>query len=230
MSGVNGKISAHPGEGRRPYRSRLRADQAAATRSSILEAALAEFTERGYPGTTVGAVARRAGVAVDTVYTAVGRKPQLLREVVESAISGVDHAVPAEEREYVHRIRAAGTAREKIAIYADSVTAILPRMAAIYRMLRSAAPSEPESAGVWREISERRAGNMRLFVADLRAAGGVRTDMGTDALADVVWLLAGTETWLSLVEERGWSPGRFRAWLIDAWERLLLDAAPGQEG
>ncbi len=25
-----------------------------------------------------------------------------------------------------------------------------------------------------------------------------------------------------LVYERGWSPGRFRAWIVDAWTRLLL--------
>lgn len=223
MTHVNGKITAGAQGRRRPYTSRVRADQAAATRTSILEAAFAEFTAHGYPGTKVAAVARRAGVAVDTVYAAVGPKPQLLRAVVESAISGQDHAVPAEERDYVLRIRAARTTREKIAIYAAAVAEIQPRMARVYRMVRSAAPSEPEAAGIWQAISDRRAHNMRLFVADLRAAGGVREDMDDDTLADVVWLLGGTETWLALVEDRGWEPQRFEAWLAESWSRLLLD-------
>lgn len=226
MTHVNRQIEAEaPAGRRRPYASRVRADQAAATRASILEAALAEFTAHGYPGAKVAAVARRAGVAVDTVYAAVGPKPQLLRAVVESAISGVDHAVPAEERDYVLRIHAARTAREKIAIYANAVAEIQPRMARVYRMLRSAAPSEPDAAGIWQEISDRRARNMRLFVAELRTAGGVRDDMDDDALADVVWLLGGTETWLALVDDRGWAPQRFEAWLAESWTRLLLDEA-----
>ena len=64
---------------------------------------------------------------------------------------------------------------------------------------------------------------MRLFFADLRSAGGVRADMDDHALAEIVWLLGGTETWLALVEGRGWEPQRFEAWLAETWTRLLLE-------
>jgi AcrR family transcriptional regulator len=63
----------------------------------------------GYAVTTVADIARRARVAVDTVYAAVGRKPALLREVLETAISGSDEAVPAEQRDYVARVRGNGS-------------------------------------------------------------------------------------------------------------------------
>ena len=72
----------------RRYRSPRRAEQAAATRARIVDAARHLVVEQGYAATTVSQVAARAGVAVDTVYAAVGRKPELLRQVLETAISG----------------------------------------------------------------------------------------------------------------------------------------------
>ena len=75
----------------RRYNSLRRKEQASATRGAVLAAARELFVGDGYRSTTVNAIARRAGVAVDTVYAAIGRKPDLLREVVESAISGTGH-------------------------------------------------------------------------------------------------------------------------------------------
>ncbi len=63
------------------------------------------MVERGYRATTVTAVVATADVHVDTVYALVGRKPVLLRELIEQALSGTDCAVVAEERDYVRAIR-----------------------------------------------------------------------------------------------------------------------------
>lgn len=43
-------------------------------------------------------IAGTAGVSVDTVYASVGRKPALLKELVETSLSGTEVAVPAHER------------------------------------------------------------------------------------------------------------------------------------
>jgi AcrR family transcriptional regulator len=86
-------------KGTRRYTSAVRAEQAAATRRAVLQAARDLFAEHGYAGTSITAIAARAGVAVDTVYAAAGRKPALLRELVEISLSGTDHAIPAEERD-----------------------------------------------------------------------------------------------------------------------------------
>src|SRR5262249_59772764 len=90
---------------RKPYHSPRRAEQAIATRRAVLDAARELFIEQGYAVTTVADIARRARVAVDTVYAAVGRKPALLREVLETAISGSDQAVPAGQRHHVAPLR-----------------------------------------------------------------------------------------------------------------------------
>jgi len=159
------------------------------------------------------------------VYATLCRKPALLREVVETAISGGDQAVPAEQRNYVARVRAATTARGKIEAYVAGLVDIQPRLAPVYLALRDAAATDADSAALWSEISGRRAANMRLFAADLRSTGELRPDLPDDEVADVVWSMNGPEYWTLLVVDRGWEPERFAAVLVDAWTRLLTTTA-----
>jgi AcrR family transcriptional regulator len=206
---------------RRRYRAPQRTERAAATRRAVLDSATELFTTRGYTSTTVAQIARRAGVNVDTLYAAVGRKPALLREVVEAAISGQDRAVPAEDRDYVRSIWAAPTAGEKIDIYAAAIVEMSPRTAPVFRALRDAAAGDPVCAALHFEIIRRRAANIRLFAANLRATGKLRADLSDDEVADIVWSMS-AEYYSLLVHDRGWTPQRFGAHLADAWRRILL--------
>jgi AcrR family transcriptional regulator len=208
--------------GSRSYRSRVRTEQARTTRASVLAAAHDLFVGQGYTATTISQVAERAGVAVDTVYATVGRKGELLRTVVESAISGEDHAVAAEDRDYVRRVRAAATAEEKIDLYADAIAAMAPRTAPIFAALRAAAPGDAACRALHAEITGRRARNMRLFAADLRATGSLRPELSDDEVGDIVWATNSAEYYQLLVVERGWTTERFRLHLRDVWRRLLL--------
>lgn len=217
MTLVTGEV-----KGRRRYRSAVRTEQAAATRRAVLRAARDLFAEHGYAGTSISAIAARAGVAVDTVYASAGRKPALLRELVETSISGTDRAVPAEQRDYVVRMRAAATAREMIAIYATAIAEIGVRMAPVHRALVEASSTDADCAALRSEISARRAANMRVLAAELRSTGEVRPDLGDEEVADILWSMNSAEYRALLVGERGWTTERFGSWLADAWTRLLL--------
>ena len=206
----------------RSYRSPLRNEQARQTRRAILAAARTLFTERGYAATTIAEIAAKAGVAVDTVYAAVGAKPLLFRLLLETAISGTDEAVPAEERDYVRRIQSQPRARQKIETYAAAVRAIAERQGPLHLVLRDAATQAPELARIRDDIAARRAKNMRLFAKDLIATGDLRPDLDVDEIADVVWSMNSAEFYHLLVHERGWSPERFERWLADTWCRLFL--------
>ncbi len=209
-------------DGKRGYHSPRRAEQAAATRQAVLDAARELFVARGYAATTVADIAARARVSLDTVYASVGRKPALLRELIETALSGTGHAVPGVQRDYVTRIAAVTGAREKITIYAEAITAIQQRMAPTFLALRDAATTDRECADLWAEIADRRARNMLLFTADLRRTGELRGDLRDQQVADVIWSMNAAEYWVLLVHERGWTPQQFSDWLTDAWTRLLL--------
>src|SRR5262245_5440093 len=184
---------------RRAYDASSRRAAAEATRQGILRAARALFLRHGYTGTTMPAVARAAGVALDTVYASVGKKPALFRLLVETAISGRSEAVPAEERDYVHAIRAEPDAAEKLRIYAAAIGAIQPRLAPLFQILQTAAPLEPDLAVLWREISRRRAANMRLFAENLATTGSLRAELSLEMVADIIWSMNSPEFYLLLV-------------------------------
>jgi AcrR family transcriptional regulator len=207
-----------PGRVKRRYDATRRRQAAARTRAAILDAARQLFAERGYAATPMTAIADRAGVALDTIYASVGRKPELARLLIETAISGSSQAIPAEERDYVQAIRAAPDAETKIAIYASAMRGIAGRLAPVLSIIQQAA--EPELAVLWGQIADRRAANMRLFAADLAAVASLRVD--PDDAADIIWATNAPELYQLLVSQRGWSPERYEHFLADTWRRLLL--------
>jgi len=209
-----------PAPVKRRYDATRRRQAAARTRTAILDAARELFTERGYTATPMTAIAERAGVALDTVYASVGRKPELARLLIETAISGTDQAIPAEQRDYVRAVQAAPDAQTKIALYAAAVTAIAPRLALVLAIIQQAAHTEPELAALWDQIAQRRAANMRRFVADLSTVTPLRID--SSEAADIVWATNAAELYQLLVGQRGWSPQRYERFLTDTWRRLLL--------
>lgn len=66
-----------------------RQEQKAETRAAVLAAARSLFAERGFEGTTLKAVAQRAGVAVGTVFVHVPDKGALLVEALHDDLAGV---------------------------------------------------------------------------------------------------------------------------------------------
>ena len=209
----------------RRYHAPRRQEQARRTYLAILDAAGRLFVERGYAATTMSAVAEAAGVVLDTVYAAVGPKPVLFRLLVETAISGTEAPVPALERDYVRAVRAEPNPARKLAIYAQAVVRIQQRLAPLVQVLQQAAAGDAELRALWQEISERRAANMRLLAAELAATKTLRPELTVEEAADVLWSMNSPEFYLLLVGQRGWDPDRYRQWLADAWQRLLLRPA-----
>lgn len=207
---------------KRSYDNSTRLEQSNETRQAILDAARSQMLERGYRATTIADVARHASVHVDTVYTLVGRKPVLLRELIEHAISGTNEAIPAEQRDYVAAIRAEPEPRRKLAIYARATREIHARLAPLLLALRDASTTEPEARAIWDEISKRRALNMRELATDLSSAGGIRAGLSIAEAADTIWVTNSAEVYVLLTAERGWKPHRYERWLVDTWTRLLL--------
>ena len=200
---------------KRPYDNSARLERSNETRQAILDAARFQMLERGYRATTIADIARRAGVHVDTVYALVGRKPVLLRELIEHAISGTDEAIPAERRDYVSAIRAEPDPRRKLAIYARATREIHARLAPLLLALRDASTTEPEARAVWEEISERRAMNMRELAKELNSVGGIRAGLSIAEAADTIWVTNSAEVYVLLTAERGWTPHRYERWLAD---------------
>ena len=210
-----------PGPVKRRYDATGRRQAAARTRTAILDAARDLFTERGYAATPMTAIADRAGVALDTVYASVGRKPELARLLIETAISGTDQAIPAEQRDYVRAIQAAPDAATKIAIYAAAITAIAPRMALVLGIIQQAAP---DRAGTGPAVGTRSpsAGPRTCAASSPTWPRSHPLRLDPDQAADIVWATNAAEIYQLLVGQRGWTPQRYEHFLADTWHRLLL--------
>ena len=73
---------------KRSYNSSRRTLQAAQTRDEVLRAGSELFRETGWTGTTLAAIAERAGVSVETVYKSFGVKAGLVRALYERGLAG----------------------------------------------------------------------------------------------------------------------------------------------
>ena len=82
----------------RTYNSTRRSRQAAQTREEIVTAAIELFGETGWAGTTLAAIAKRAGVAVETIYSGFGSKKGLLRAAMDVAVVGDVEEIPLADR------------------------------------------------------------------------------------------------------------------------------------
>jgi len=208
---------------RRSYDTAQRRLQSAASRQRIVDEARKLFLVEGYRTTTIADIASAAGVNPDTVYRLVGRKPMVLHELIEQALSGTDHAVAGADRSYVRAMATEPDPVVKLEIYAAAVREIHGRMAPLFVALRDASSTEPEAERVWKEIGERRAANMRKLVRDVRSAKKARYATSTSEAADTVWALNSAELYVMLTVERGWTPQQYERWLARSLRQVVLD-------
>src|SRR6478609_1787780 len=73
---------------KRPYDSSQRKEAAEATQARILDAAKFLFSRRGIDRVTIAEIAKRAGVAVSTVYALYSSKVGILRALMQAALFG----------------------------------------------------------------------------------------------------------------------------------------------
>src|SRR5689334_7082794 len=95
---------AEPVKRSRRYTSPLRSEQAANTRSAILDAAESLFLRDGYGQTAVAAIAREARVATKTVYLAFETKAGLLRALWNRRLRGGLEDVPVAEQDWYRAV------------------------------------------------------------------------------------------------------------------------------
>src|SRR6187401_936607 len=119
---------------KRSYNSSRRTLQAAQTREEVLRAASRLFSDTGWAGTTLAAIAEEAGVSVETIYNGFGSKKALLREAMDVAVVG-----DTEPLAYIERPEFAalgeGTLAERTARGVATVTVIHERSAGIWQAI-----------------------------------------------------------------------------------------------
>jgi AcrR family transcriptional regulator len=216
---------------KRRYQSTLRGAQAKSTREAVIAAAARLFAEQGYAATSIEEIAAASGVSRATVFTSVGGKPKILKTALDVAIVGDDEPISLPERPRSKAIRAEPDPRKYLALYAELVTEMDGRLASIHEVVRGAAGVDPDARALWEShLAQHRQGAANV-ISDLMRKGGIREGLDAEAAADIVWLL-GPGAYHMLVNRRGWSPDRFRAWLAETFISQLLpdEHSPSQRG
>jgi len=203
---------------RRPYRSTLRQEQAAATRERVLDAALASFREQGYAASSVRQIAERAGVAVQTLYQTWGSKPALVdgllgRVKEQIDIAGRFAAMSAGTREPTDLL--AGSARIT-RLYSEVGWDVL-------ELVRVVAPEQAEVAAAWEEGEASRYRGQTRVVRWVAQADALRSGLRIARAADTLWSLSAHDVYRLFVAHRANSPAAFERWLYETTVELLLD-------
>ena len=190
----------------------LRQAQGEVTRAQIVKAASDLFLSLGYLNTSVSAIAIEAGVALQTLYNAVGNKAALLSAVLDSAASGPKAPTPVPDfmRE---RSQEAASAQALLAVLADWFVEVHARTAAVCLVIRQAAAVDEEIAQFEQATGEQRLRNYGLAAAELRAWGAIPLGMSNDEVAAAIWAIGNPDVYRTLVLNLGWSIPAYRKWV-----------------
>ena len=190
-----------------------RAARARETRRRIIAAALRLFVADGYLPTTMNAIAREAGVAVQTLYLAFGSKASILSAALDVAIVGDDAPVPLIERPWVQELRAEADGRRGVALLCREVARLLSRVAPLHAAIR-AATGDADVARLLERDQRSRYTTLRHFVAILAAKPGFNAQMGEERAADIVYGLLSEAVYLLFCGDRGWPVADWTTWVI----------------
>jgi AcrR family transcriptional regulator len=177
------------------------------------------FLEYGYAGTTIEAISELSDVPPATVYRLFSSKLGILKALLDISVAGDDDAVPLAERPFVRALLADPDPRNQLSGFAGITSGIMSRTEPIYRILVSAAGSDPDAAALLAEQTRHRQQNQSRIASFLAHAGALRPELGEREAADIIHALMSPEVYRLLVGDRGWAREQYEQWL----KGILID-------
>jgi AcrR family transcriptional regulator len=193
-------------------------------RAAVIDAARTLFLERGYVGTTIEAISALSDVPPATVYRLFSSKRGILKAVLDVSIVGDHEAVPLADRPHVRSLFADPDPKNQLAGLVGITAQVNSRTAPIYRILVSAADSDPDAAALLDEQTRQRQQGQGQIARSLARAGTLSPKLRERDAADIIHALMSPEVYRLLVLDRGWQLERYERWLTEALiDQLLAD-------
>jgi AcrR family transcriptional regulator len=206
----------------RRYRSTLRAEQAQDTRRRIRAAADTLFLEQGYRDVSMDDIARAAGVARQTVFSAFGSKAGVLKDVLDVRLAGDDAPLSIAERPAARRMLASTDASDAIRRQAKIIVDTGSRVAPLWPAVQEAAGSDAEIAELLRGYDAGRHEGIGRIVDLVAKLGSLRRGRTRAKARDAVFLLTDPAI-IHHAGQLGWSPAEIERWYTDCLSALLLE-------
>ena len=214
---------------RRTYVSTMRAQQSAQTRAVVISAARGLFFEEGgYAGTSMSAIARAAGVSVQTIYNTFGSKSGLLKAVFDTTLAGDDEPIPMGRRPEFLAMERETDPSAFLHHYARIGAMLMQRLGPFYARIREGAGAgDPDLVALLATTARERLVGATEVVGSLLKLGSLRPGLSAGRARDIVWTHTSYEMWDLLVNQRGWSARAYADYLGGSMSRALLpDQAP----
>ncbi len=202
-------------------KSPLRREQAALTRTRIVEGATAVFELRGYEGARIEDIAKEAGVAVPTVYKVFTNKRNLLKASVEAAITEGE-AGEVERLAWFREQLEEPTAERQLRLIARNARRMYDRAGQLLEVVRAAAASDSDIEALWQAINDERLVRARTSAERLASKAKLRTTVGEAALT--LWALSVPELYVLQIRAGGLKADDYERWLGDLLVTALLEA------
>jgi hypothetical protein len=145
------------------------------------------------------------------VYAVFGTKRELLRQLIESTITGDDKPLPITERPEARSVAAEPNARRRAELDAALSRSITERVAPIARVADEAAASDPELAAMLETVKAARRHEMTASAEIVAGPQGLRVD--PEEAAATLYVLYSPQVAAMLMGDYGWSPERYENWL-----------------
>jgi AcrR family transcriptional regulator len=188
--------------------------QALWTRRLIVDAARGLFLERGYAATTMDAIAKEAGVAVSTVYAVYKNKRTILRAIREAW----------HEQTRAREINAEASRQpdpeRRLEMVAHATRRQWETGGSVLAVYQGAAAADREAAAELEEALRGRRVALDRVVEGMEET--LRPDLPVDRAAAILRALCRAEVYRELVDESGWTPDEYEAWLGEALKDQLL--------
>lgn len=194
----------------------LRERHAIQTREAILEAAYALFVENGYAQTTIGQVAKAAGVSIQTIYSSVGNKGELIAQLVEQM------EVTSGARTAWAEVEASKDPREKLRIGLRVVRTFPEQYGDLLDLLADASSTAPELRGHIEAGQARHRGALAQLVKLIGREHGLKMGMTEARAGAIMAAITNRSVWQDLHEAHGWSYDEIEDWLAETLATLLL--------
>jgi AcrR family transcriptional regulator len=197
------------------------------TRRKLLVAASQEFADSGYRAATVSRIADRADVSVQTLYHSWGSKRDLLRGVLELAVTGEEEASLDEGAVRAQLLATIDPEDAKdpqllLAHLVHGYRVLAERSASVWRTYRDAAAVDADIAADWRALMELRRSEFHRLMKNLPKSA-LRKGLTQGTAADTAWALASPQLHEALVDTAGYTYDELEAWLRDTLVTALLE-------
>jgi AcrR family transcriptional regulator len=187
------------------------------TRARILEAAAEVFSEEGYAGSGISAIADRAGVTGGALYKHFASKAELLLEVVEQAV----HALPLSATLSADDAATPRVFAELVSLYAA------PGMRRVRRLaieIHAAASRDRDAAKLLQGFNRRTHRALRERLERCRAGGATPAALDVERTASLLLVLVMGLAHLETLEPGRIGDAGFARFLEDAVEAMLGNA------